>query len=1044
MRKQTKILLPILATFVSVSAHSGLPDEINYAPYKVEYDQLSVNVDEVTAKLTETEQLLEAAYQEEGRIKGEISRLQNSNINIQEDIERLEDERVQLNSYLNDLQKRMSQLNRRMNELQNEIYRLNMEINSENRRLEPLRERVAKLISRLELTKNQSARALQQLASANKVAKKMRKQLENLENQQRNLTTGLTQNRALLQDIDTKIGKVQGRIQTINPKIKNTKAKVLAEKEKQTALNAELTTIKEEIKTLRQTDPTNPRVRELRAALKVKSNEVKAQQEVIKTTKASLTALQQQKANLKKQKEKLASQKQTLPATIERQQTQLTTVEAQIPTKRTELVNANKKVAERRVESDQLGAEVNKIQNRLTKAENRLARESVRLHDAAAEVREREERLASANSRYADLNRDYNASSNRLNTVDREIPYLRTTLSDNRRELANLDANLQSTLDNISLLVSDVEYLRERQGDAIAVRDGKYQEYIERLDLYNAYLSDAKKIGASQTDIALRVARTDSNIDVTDKSNEVGSKVGTNKALAQAQLWSAVRAEILGYQDGYAAGYASEVDQNEGEAQGAETGTNQAINYAESVLKPKYFNQYFAEEIGSAKLKMTKSNTQIKQLSVESFVKELDNLSVVAGVEPVTQEEVNRSNKINTPIDDLMSALKRNLTDAYKEEKTLAKSSNVYLAPEQASVVLGSVDCSNVYKNLKVYLNACLAEHKKVYVAKYLREHKENFAAQYTELYRDAVAARRNANIAGNYDTHYQKMYPIAEAQGISDGKKDIYKEAFENARVQAYNVELPKADLRAQNTARTEVGTWIGENATLTIKGSSILGDDLKGGAQGTLSLNLKNISPTDLKSPAKVVITKTVNAKVATKTFYIKKAVGNASTTFEDIAFTVKADARSKQPIILEGKVYLAGGKYNNTRVETFKATATTAVNPAVTTSYDYDGSPRVVTRFRRNTLVHNFDITVSPKIESLSKGYTVKLAAVEGYEEMINLKNTEASTRGLKQGQEKDLRFKYFFPKSSRDKLVKIKATYLYNGKVIKEDILELKPH
>jgi hypothetical protein len=101
-------------------------------------------------------------------------------------------------------------------------------------------------------------------------------------------------------------------------------------------------------------------------------------------------------------------------------------------------------------------------------------------------------------------------------------------------------------------------------------------------------------------------------------------------------------------------------------------------------------------------------------------------------------------------------------------------------------------------------------------------------------------------------------------------------------------------------------------------------------------------------------------------------------------------------------------------------------------------------VLTTFRRRTLIHNFDASVSPKIETVRSGYNVQIAAAPGYEGMIKFSNTSVPTGSLNYGSSKNVRFQYTFPKSSKGKTVKIHVNYVHQGKKVKTEVLELRPH
>ena len=125
-------------------------------------------------------------------------------------------------------------------------------------------------------------------------------------------------------------------------------------------------------------------------------------------------------------------------------------------------------------------------------------------------------------------------------------------------------------------------------------------------------------MGANQADVAISMATTDANIYVTQQADSIGSIQGNKLAKAQAEYWASIRSEIQGYQDGYTQGYASETDEAQGKIDGEKAGQRAAKVHAETILKPSYFNQFFAEKLGAETPEMA-SATTVKSI-VESTV----------------------------------------------------------------------------------------------------------------------------------------------------------------------------------------------------------------------------------------------------------------------------------------------------------------------------------------------------------------------------------------------------------------------------------------
>lgn len=1035
-------IIPMMAPMLITTAKANLPDEINYQPYKVQYDQLAAEVDVVTASLNQSKQELQYAYNQEAQIINNIQNLEDANNRILNQINDYQDEKEDLAIRGEELEETLNDLNRRINRLERQRNQVERDLIQEERRLAPMQDRIARMETRLSRKNVEVDNARRSYRQVEGVSARLRSQLNQLKKERKSLASALKNLEEQLKTIDSQISSEESKLSSISAKIPAAKKTLKTQKDKKTAMAAELAALQKELADLMRTDRADPRVRELRGKVAAKAKQVQAQDRAISQAKNQLNSLTTKEANLKKSVTKLKKQKQNIPAKISKTKTTLQTKKELIATKKVEVSNAEKKTAQRRAEVDKLALEANDIQNRLNRANQDLVRESRRHAQLSVDLRDLNTRVNEVASDLNATTNAYNSTMEQIDTIERRIPELQRNRRANTAELKRLDSSLETTQNQIATLNNDISRLTSEQTASITARDRKYQEYLSRHNYYGQKLTEAKSLGASQTDVAINIAKTDSNKYVDKRSLELGTKMGEDLAVAQANLWASVRSEITGYADGYAEGHESEADEARGKAEGTKAGIRSAIDYANRVLKPQFFNQYYAQRIQSSQFKIN----EVQDITEKTFsiidTQEMNFSNLLSGVTPISSNELQDSNQIMTALDPSITTFKTNLSQVLKQKTNLAQAQTAYQNPTR--IPYSNYSCANVYKNVQAFINACKTSYHNTFESKYQNEYYANFAAQYSALYEDAVEDKRAGTIQNLYDADMVKFYPIAKDSGVSDGKADIYKETYAQAKVNAYNSELPSARANADMTAQDEVTAHINTNATLTLKGASITNTDLQGGSRAKVSVKVKNISPTSLSKPVKVIITRTKNVNLPSRQFYIKAAAGNQTTNYSDISFQINPEARSNQPIEISGKIILSGGKYNAERVETFTATATTAINPAVNASYEYDSSPQVLTTFRRRTLIHNFDATVSPKIESVRSGYSVQLSAAPGHEGMVQLKNTSISTGSMNYGSSKKVRFQYTFPRSSKGKTVKLHLNYLHKGKKVKTEVIELRPH
>lgn len=1040
MKFRNKIL-PVFLLVCSVSAYANLPDEINYEPYQLQYQRLSADVDAITANLEAATSRLNQAYATERQVDSDITNIQSDTSTTESRINELDNLRTDLMRESSDLNNELNTTTRRLNSLEAQRNNIDRDIIREDRRLAPIQDRLNQVEQRLANQSVEVENKRVRFQRAENMSNSLRGELQRLKNERDQLKARLDQLESQLANVDAQIAKLQADLANLPQRISRLENKLNTETASQVAMKAELDRIRAELAELMRTNRADPRVRELRGQVATKSRELSAQDAVVTDTRNKLNQAKNAERGLKSEIAKLEQSKNTLPNQIRTTQANFQTKVALIETKKAEVGNAETRTAQLRRDLDTAAVELNNIQTRRNRVAENLALES-RTRNRL--YRDLEDTTREINRTQNDLNNTTNAYNNvvaQIDNIDREIPQLERRLDNNDRTLRGLLNDLTVVQEQIVTYSSDVTNLTSQQSSAITDRDRKYQEYVTRYDYYSDKLNEAKSLGASQTGDAETKATIDSDKYVSARSNEVGSAVGSDLSSAQAKLWGAIRAEIKGYQDGYDEGYASSSDRERGSIEGTQAGIDGARDYATSVLKPQFFNQEFNRRIGQNTQKNLEGLNEFAEFE-EATSSEKILFDILSTVKPVTSSEIAQSNQIATNLDSLILASTTNLNQVLKQAQEMQEAQNVYEAP--SSIPYGRANCNNVYKNVAEFIQACKSSYTSTFASLYNSEYFNNFSEKYPDLYVNVLETTTRDQIEAKYNSEYASSYPVAKLSGVADGKKDIYNETFTAAKTAAYNNELPKATEVARGEANLEVGDWITNNATLSVQSASITAQNLRGGAMANVALVMKNISPASLTKPVKIIILDSKNVELSAREYYLKAAAGNTTTAFTDISFKINDRVQSNQEIKLTAKVILSGGKYTSTREESFTVKAMTELNPAVGATYEYDSTPQIVTTFRRRTLIHNLDASVSPLIESVRDGYTVELSAMSDSVGMIDLKNTRVQTNSISYGSAKSVRFQYTFPRSADGKLVRIKLTYKYKSEVVKTEVIELRPH
>lgn len=1042
---QTKKLLPLLmlvALLTPPSSFASLPDEINYGPYEIEFDQLSADVDVITRSLNAAQSNLDNAYSSESSFENRIEGLEDTNIRLRNQIQNAGQRRDSLEMDEQDLSDRIDELSRKINRLERNRNQTERSIIQEERRLAPYQDKVVRVQTRLRNKEREVSRTRTAFQKADRQANTLRAQLVKLQNERKKLKTQLTQTQNQLSTLDSQITAAKTKLAGVTPRLARAKSNVQAQKKKQQTLQAQLVSLRAKLAELMQADRANPEVRVVRAQVAAKAKAVNVQKQTVRTAQAQVNTIKKQKQTLTIKITKLESQKQTLPARIQRTKTALQTKKRLIQVKKVEVGNAGKVAAARRSELDTQSVEANNLKRRLTRVRQELASESQTYERLVVELDNLEQRVRNTQAKLNNRTNEHRRLTTQIADLNREIPNLERQFRSNRNEVVSLTRDLRVVQDKIIILNRDVNSLSSEQTVAITKRDRKYQEYLSRFNYYASKLDEAKQIGSNQTDSADAIGQGDGQAYVQKRSSLLGAKIGSELAETQAALWSGVRAEIQGYADGYAEGHASSADRSRGVAEGTMAGERAAINYANSVLKPQFFNNIFAARIANSKSSVLKSAkfNQLVSETIETQVKKLS--QVLVTVKPISESELQESFALTTALDASIKSDLVKLEIAENEQENLSNPVNVYQGA--TTIPYGSVDCSTVYKAIAEFSAACSKSYSKVFGERYNSERFAEFESVYTGLYEDKTEATRTELIEGLFEDNFKVKYPVAKDSGVQVGQADIYQEAYAQAQDISYANELPTATAKAKQVAGQEVNTWIGDNATLTLKGSALSGSHIRGNSTLVLTLNLKNISPQALNKPVKIELQNSKNLAVQSSVYYVKVAPGNTTTKYAQISLKVNPEVVSNQTVMISGKITLAGGKYNAQRTETFKAQAITEVNPAVASTNKFDSSPRIVSGFRRRTLIHNFDMQISPVVESVRSGYTVKIQALGATAGLIKFKNTQITTGAISQGMAKKAQFKYTFLRAANGKTVSIKLSYVYKGELIKTEVVELRPH
>lgn len=117
------------------------------------------------------------------------------------------------------------------------------------------------------------------------------------------------------------------------------------------------------------------------------------------------------------------------------------------------------------------------------------------------------------------------------------------------------------------------------------------------LDFIVAMKLSASDLGSSQVKGADEAGKKDGSAFAKKRSAELSRQLSNELGEADGKHVAIIRGEISGFNIGYPIGMSSESDIKEGARQGAIEGKKEAIRFAQTQLKPQFFEEILVSEL---------------------------------------------------------------------------------------------------------------------------------------------------------------------------------------------------------------------------------------------------------------------------------------------------------------------------------------------------------------------------------------------------------------------------------------------------------------
>ena len=1028
-----KLLLSGLLVLSTSSVFGlDLPDEINYSPYFDSYTQLRDQRDYTEVSLNNNKDSLQRILETISSKQQYIQLLNNQIRNFEQEISDLDSElpvrqseRRSASGELNNVEQNISNLERRDRQVNTNLSR-----------------------------QRQGLRPLQ-----NEKAEKQRT-LRDVTKRLNNVKQKLRSEKSLLAGNVSKVESNKKQIEQIKVKISSLKTKKSSLETKFNELKGQVAKLKAQIsaKELKLTE-----LRSQNAALKEKLNKEKAKLKKLVAANADATKISAQKAKVNAAKASIAkssSKIKSFKAALDANKSQLTKVKSKVSSTKTQIAaipgkiqgqknkQANLVTSNQSLKSSnqQIKQKITNLQSKRVKAKNRIVSlqtkivkliesENIikdqiavltgRLQNIHRKLRSNENQRSGLINRISELSNRIDRINTRIPELKRSVAYNDSEITASRSDIRNLKNQENQTRRSIAKFENELSILVSQTNNA-------YDEYEQRADLYNHYKGESQKLGSSQTTPAYGLGEQEGMAMAKTDSNYHGQIQGAQTGKFQANMVGSVRGEVIGYEDGYTAGYIDQGSISQATVDANKDGKEAAFAYAEEVFKPQYFENHIQTELKRtirANNKMFKSSVSLLEDAMDSFSSTIPNLSQVE-----RDESLNKVTSLDSKISKLFKQEKNIMADyEYFEE-----SNNTYNTPE--AIPYGAPNCTSVYKGLSHFKDICAGQYKTSFKTEFVDGSYEMYGDVYKDLYVVKFDSVESSTRSSQFDDVYDSSYKVSFSEAKVVGKKDIYDETYAETYNSKYDIELPLAKDFMNNKAQGEVKDWIKTNPIVTVNGQKFNKQSLKGGDQGVLEIDLKNIANVDSNLTGTINLTNTKNL-IFEKRVYSLVKVAKKSFAKLLIPFTVNPSAASKELIKVDAKLSLPGDKYKSKRVETISLSQALILNPKINSEVLFDSTPKVKGVFKY--YVHKFTTNLSPAVESVAEGYNISLKVISGNEKSIKFKSSQAKTKRLARGEQAKIDLSYSFTKAAKGKKIELELLVTYKDLVVKKEKITLSP-
>ncbi len=1025
-----------LLSISSLSYAQTLPDEINFPPYQSQFQKISQDTESALNQLNNAHDDLEEIREAISQSLSQISSLQSQNQQLSNQISYNQKRIPELRNNLNSEEYDSNQLSRAINQEQSRERSLEQALDEKIRALRPQEERLSRSLQKIRSLENELDRAISQERSADRELSELHSKISQVESAISRERSEQQSLKGQLASLNSRISQTEAKISSIRSEISSLRSQLSTAESKVSSLRSRVSEYMAEVSRLRASGASPSEIQEAERKLNAAQSKLSEVESEVRSLESSVRSAESNLSREESELSGLRSDQSSLPSRIsqsERDEQRLVNERSQLSNRvqsaQGNLISAQnvRKNRESQLRSEEsqhrsIQVEVDRIQSQVSSIENEL--QNTR-RELAGLIRRQETTL----SRIQSLKQE-------ISSLESEIPRLQQSIRSNNSQVASLEAQTQGLRNSEQQTIKEIVFLDKKYNDLVVKRDSAQVQFEKRLGLYRQYESEASALGSSQVTGASELGKKDGASFAKKRSTELSKQLSNELGEADGKHIALIRGEIAGFNEGYAIGVVSESDIKEGSRQGAIEGKKEAIRFAQTELKPKFFEEILVDEFK----KPIDENLAQDFISLKMASPITVSEMVLAELPALTASEMQEANKIKTVLDKEALSLASQIAEIKKKVRSLEFAENSYQEP--SSIPYGKVVCSQVYKGVAAFKKVCESSYQQDFAATYSSSHEEIYVKDYPALFQSQYKPLLSAKRISTYDSAYPAYQKTGKEEGVAQGKEVAFNQSFEESKAQTYDKEIGPATDIAESDAREEVQEWISTHPMITSVGLNSDLSKLRGGDKGAMIFSLKNISPIALKENIVIQVSSVENAEVSNKTLTVSNLKGQSLTSFKDLKFTVSPSARSGQKVVVKGDILLPGDKYQAQRKESFVFEKGLAANPAFNIQTVYDSTPKIKNVFGYKT--HKLVVKIAPKFERIDSGYRIELIPSAENKALVGLEKNVIDTGAISTGALKEFTFSYKFHKNARKKVIPFTIRVIHDGEIIQSYKLEMKPY